>query len=423
MSERQQRALMIAYYFPPLGGAGVQRTLKFARYLPEYGWQPQVLTVRHGVRGEPHDPSLGAEVPNVPISRTAFLDLSLLSRGAARLGLRRFAQLARLLLYLPDQQAGWLPWACAGAIRLARSADLVYSTSAPYTAHLVGLWLKLRLGRPWVADFRDEWSLNPFFQYPSPALLALNRLMERRVLAHADRVLATTPGHAAGLASLMPAARRARVRVIHNGYDPADLPAAVAPPAALFTLVHIGSFYGVRQPTNLLRALDRLVSSGALPAGDVRLVLAGSGAAPIMVPPALATVVELPGYLPHQEALRLLHSATVPVLVVGARGVAGLDNIPGKLYEYLATGKPILALADAHSYAAQLLRRARCGVVVPDESAAIAAALHTLYSQWRTGTPGVVPDWEEIRRFDRRRLTGELAAIFDEVTDAAGLHR
>jgi len=422
MSDRQQRALMIAYYFPPLGGAGVQRTLKFARYLPEYGWRPSILTVRHGVRGEPHDLSLGAELPNVLIKRTAFLDLSLLPRGAIRLGLRRFARLARLLLYLPDQQVGWLPWACAGALELARSADLVYSTSAPYTAHLVGLWLKLRLGRPWVADFRDEWSLNPFFQYPSPALLALNRLMERRVLAHADRVLATTPGHAAGLASLMPVARRARVSVIHNGYDPADLPAAVAP-ATRFTLVHVGSFYGIRQPTSLLHALERLVASGEVLADDVRLILAGSGAAPITIPPALATVVELPGYLPHQAALRLLHSATVPVLIVGARWVAGLDNIPGKLYEYLATGKPILALADANSYAAQLLRRTRCGVVVPDEPAAIAAALHTLYTQWRTGTPAVEPDWEEIRRYNRRRLTGELAAIFDEVTDAAGLHR
>src|SRR5439155_12426489 len=239
-----------------------------------------------GVRGEPRDPTLGEELPpSVRVSRTPFFDLSLVPRAAARLGLRGLASLARALLYLPDLQAGWLPWACAMAPRLARRADLVYTTSAPYTSHLVGLWLKLRLGKPWVADFRDEWSLNPFFQYPSPALLALNRLMERRVLAHADRVLATTPGHAAGLASLLPAAQRAKVRVIHNGYDPADLPDESAPPDERFTLVHVGTFYGIRQPTSLLRALDALVAAGDLPAGDVRLVLAGTGAAPIAVLP------------------------------------------------------------------------------------------------------------------------------------------
>lgn len=426
MTERRQRSvLMIAYYFPPLGGAGVQRTLKFARYLPGYGWRPHILTVRRGVRGEPRDPSLGAEAPDALVSRTPFLDLTLIPRGAARLGLRRFAALARaLLLYLPDQQAGWLPWACARAAELARDADVVYTTSAPYTAHLVGLWVKQRVGTPWVADFRDEWSLNPFFQYPSPALLALNRLMERRALAVADRALATTPGHAAGLAMLTPEARRGNVRVLHNGYDPADAPDGPVAPFERFTLAHIGTFYGIRQPTGLLLALERLIAEGALPAGEVRLVLAGAGAAPIAVPPSLAGVVETPGYLAHRDALRILYAATTPVLAVGARGAAGLDNIPGKLYEYLATGKPILALADPRSYAAEIVRRARCGVVAPpDDVPAIMAALRELYARWRSGAPPEDPDWDLIRSFDRRRLTGDLAAIFDEVADAAGLHR
>ncbi|HEY1017036.1 MAG TPA: glycosyltransferase family 4 protein [Herpetosiphonaceae bacterium] len=416
--------LMIAYYFPPLGGSGVQRSLKFARYLPEHGWRPLVVAPRRGLRDEPMDPSLLAELPAAAeVTRTGRLDLTLLPRIARRL---RLGPLSRLLTYLtrylPDAQVGWLPWALPAALRQARRADVIYSTSAPYSDHLLAWLCKRATGKPWVADFRDEWSANPSLRYPSPAFLALNRALERRLLRAADAVIVTSRLHAVSQRRLLPPEQRAKVRLIHNGFDPADR-AALVPRArdGRWTLAHVGSLYGVYQPDTLLAALDLAVRDGSIPASDVRLVFAGALSRSAPVPAALAGVVEFTGYLPHGEALGVLDSADAALIILGTHGAArdgraGVTAVPGKMFEYWMLGKPILALAPAESYAAELLRGAGYAAIRdPGDVAGVAGLLAAEYRRWRDGAAHPPLDGAYVARFERRALAGELAAVFDEV--------
>lgn len=419
-----KRVLMIAYYFPPLGGSGVQRSLKFARYLPEHGWRPLVVAPRRGLRDEPRDSSLLAEIPPAAdVVRTRRLDLTLLPRIARRLRLGWLSRLlASLTRYLPDAQVGWLPWALPAALHQARRADVIYSTSAPYSDHLLAWLCQRATGKPWVADFRDEWSANPSLRYPSPAFLALNRALERRLLRAADRIIVTSRLHAVSQRRLLPPEQRAKVRLIHNGFDSHDRQALVARPRdGRWTLAHVGSLYGVYQPDTLLSALGRAVADGSIPAADVRLVFAGALSRSAPVPETLAGVVEFTGYLPHGEALGVLESADAALIILGTHGVgrdgrAGVTAVPGKMFEYWMLDKPILALAPAESYAVELLRRAGYDSICdPGDVAAITALLAAEYRRWRSGAAPPALDAAYVARFERRALTGELARLFDEV--------
>jgi hypothetical protein len=179
-----RRVLMVAYYFPPLGGAGVQRTLKFVKYLPEFDWQPVVLATKVS-DARLRDPSLEKEIPaTVSVCRTPALTLP------ARLPWRLRSFIARWLL-LVDEQLGWLPFAVSQGQRMIEEhgVEAIYTTSAPYTSHLIGARLKQRTGLPWVADFRDPWVGNVSSTFPTGFHLELAKRFESQVLQGAERVI------------------------------------------------------------------------------------------------------------------------------------------------------------------------------------------------------------------------------------------
>ncbi len=448
------KILQIAYHYPPMGGAGVQRALKFSKYLPLEGITPVVLA---GL--DPHyvqDASLLADVPSgLEVHRVPF------SPWLARLAARRRAQAGAArpagaaahaaaavpaaggsalrdaalrtvrAFQVPDDLAAWSRAAGDRAAQVLRAhaaggdpIGLIYSSSPPASAHALAERLAREFGLPWVADWRDLWTDNP--AYDAPAWRRqLDRRTEQRWLARADGIVTVTPSWQAMLDARRPAGMP--VAFIPNGYDEDDF--ASLPPAhqsdaadGRFTLIHTGTFYGPRDPAGLLDGLSRYLDGprAGHPALRVRL-LGNMGARFGRALHAFSVrhpdVIVCEPYVPHDEALAAMMAADALLLVVGGgRGPAVQGWLPGKVFEYLRSGKPVLSLGDSQGDAARLIARYGQGHAVPEHDAAgVALALSQLLERRAVARPSASP-----AVFERRELTRQLAAY---LRDCQARHR
>ena len=404
-----RKVLMVAWYFPPWGGAGVQRTLKQVKYLPQFGWQPVVLTgppPRAGLS----DSTLLEELGQAPaVHRTRAL------LPPAALPWRVRHALTRWLL-LSDEQAGWRPFALRAASELIKRGgiDAVYTTSTPYTAHLAGLQIKQRFGLPWIVDFRDPWTDNVSIQPPTAWHRQRIRRWEQQVIGAADCVTVVSEPMAQAFRAAYPQVASQRFLTLPNGFDPDDFahtePAGRQP--GRMGIVYSGSFYGQRSSQPFLEALRNVLERGDLPRSAVHLRLVGNvGQATLdqvrML--RLEDVVEVTGYVAHRQSVAYVLGADVLLLMI-APGPGSAGVLTGKIFEYLAARRPILALTPP-SAAADLIRESRAGVVIdPDDGPAIERQVIEWHGQWQRGELACNSDAAVVERFDRRRLTRTLAA-------------
>lgn len=466
MADGLKNLLMVACYFPPIGGGGVQRALKMAKYLPQFGWRPLVLAL-DPVWHVSLDPTLLEELPpEVVIHRVREWRPRVLAgpvgparaaatatgpegtpsqeHGAALAGSpsgrwsaagwrRRFVQWmkrARMYVLIPDDRILWyVPAVREGRRMLARyGARALLSTSGPYTDHLVGLALRRHSGLPWVADFRDPWTQN-LHRSGIGWREALEERMERAVMREADVVLTVTRSFADGFRSKYGDVIR-RLEVIHNGFDAADF-AGIVPERVegRCTFVYTGIFYRERNPRPLLRAVRRLIDRGAVDRRRLRLRFAGVFDYPGYTENADAVrelevgdVVEVLGHVPHRRAVALLKGADVLLLINDVDPAFGGAFIPGKLFEYMAAQRPILALSVPGEAASVVERFGLGEVVPPEDDAAIEAAVLRFYRRWERGElagPQPLPP-EAHRRYERREQARALAELLDELVEARG---
>lgn len=402
-----RRVLLIAYFFPPLGGAGVQRAVKFAKYLPENGWLPTVLTTRSAIYPV-SDPTLSGDVPDeVQVIRARQ------PRGAmapavalSALGLGRAARVAGF----PDAAAAWIPDAVRQGLRAARNqpVEVLLSTSAPPSAHLVALAIHRRTGIPWVADFRDEWAANPGSRDDPAVVRSMARTAERTITSRAGAV--TIVEDYFDIAN--PAGTT--IAAIPNGVDEDDLRGldASAPPTDRLRLSFVGSLYDDRDPAPVVAALARLGERGVIDLGRIEIRVVGNDwrAGERRWPVA----VEQTGYVSHGDALIEMCSASALLHYVGPSSRAP----GGKIYEYLASGRPVLCIAPTDGRAAALVRDSGAGpIAAPDDPDGIERAIVGLYERWLAG--GLVEQTQVRRwvldRYSRRYLTAQLGAVLDSV--------
>lgn len=407
------RLLLVAYYFPPLGGAGSRRALSFATALPDLGWDVTVLAPRTGA----YHVDRALEFDEDQVVRTSSLELSSLGRralqvapsdgtGATAAALsgwqHRARRLAHATVYFPDPQIGWFAPALAQGRRLLRRQrfDAVLSTSFPVTAHLVGRSLARAANVPWVADFRDPWSRWLVFQGRGAGAASA---VERRLARAADRVIMTTPSWAQAHARLW----GREVDVVPNGHDLA--PRGEEPPIEPKVLTYVGTFYPEFQ--DLEPVWNALV---ALP--DWRLRIVGT-AEPSMTAALRARDlwdrVHVTGYVSGHEAARLARTSDA-LLLAGPQDPTGLmeGQIPAKTYEYLATDRPIIFVGRPDSDAGRLIAADPGGFVVPDGDAAIAGATLARVSGMRFHRDPSVTS--------RQRGARDLARLLDELTPPRG---
>lgn len=406
-----KRLLVLSYYFPPFGMSGVQRTLKFVKYLPEFGWQPVVLTVEaRGSYG--YDPGLLEEVPQAEIHRTLSLDPLFLSpkgqrpNAAARRGWVAMAN----RLFVPDNKLGWIPFAVRRGLKIFHTAPIhaIYSTAPPFSSHLAALRLKVRSGRPLVCDFRDDWTGNPLASYASRWHRKLDLSLEGKVLAGADRVTAVNRGILDALQQRHPQASRNKFRLLPQGFDPADFLPASNKKSSEFLIAYAGTFVEKRSPEPLLKALALIRTENPEIFAAIRVALAGAHRRDdqLMVESlGMQDRVDFPGFLPHRESVALLQRADLLWLVIHPS--EGSAVATGKIYEYLGAGKPILASVPPDGEAARLLEETGAGRdILPDDHRALAGAIRERFDQWKNGARDFQP---RVDRYNRRTIAGLLA--------------
>jgi glycosyltransferase involved in cell wall biosynthesis len=461
----KKKVLIIAYLFPPIGGGGVQRALKMAKYLGQFGWEVHVLTVEpsHHVSldhslldqlpkdvhihrskelqlwnrsAKTENPTKITPTPTptpAPAPAPAPADMSIqVTEGAQsstdsktsppKRSIKQFiiALLKKMKnsFLVPDDQILWYPFATRKGLSIMKEhqIDVIFSTSGPYTNHLVGRYLKRKTGKAWIADFRDPWTQN-MHHTNAPWRVKLEEKLERQVLRESDCLLTVTKSFANNFKQKYPKEIK-RLEVIHNGYDREDYEQLNdkhqdqnqnhnhsknqriqhAPnhsertnntPNDKFTLIYTGIFYKERNPRLLLKAVEELLNEKVIPKERIHLQFAGVFDYPgnnenmnCVRELGLEGVVEIMGHLPHKKALQAMTKANVLMLVSDSHPDSG-NYIPGKLYEYMAIGHPILALS-LPGESTYIIEQYQLGEIVdPGSLDQMKKALLKLYQEWK----------------------------------------
>jgi glycosyltransferase involved in cell wall biosynthesis len=413
------KCLLVSFYFPPAGGGGVQRPLKLAQYLPAMGIETHVLA--------PDDPRWlhrddGLRAPSQAwVHRARYVGVSggkpaevlAGTQGLERLTTRARLQLRRLVV--PDENATWALTAIPAGIRLVRrhGIDVVVSTSPPPSTHLIAAAIARATGAHWVADLRDSLVAHAHRRADSAATRAKSSLhlrVARVVAARADAITCVSEAISEETRALAP---RGRVVTIANGCDFDDVAGLERNPSDRFRLTHTGSFFGRRDPRPFLQALhDSGLDVVARFLGDFRPAdrawAEGLG---------LGDRLELRPYASRVASLALQRDSEALLLLIPEADGRGRGVLSGKVFEYIAVGRPILAAVPPEGAAAALIRETGAGVVVPpDDPSAIREALDELHARWRDGDlPDVELSDEWRRRLSRRTRVEEMAALLEEV--------
>jgi glycosyltransferase involved in cell wall biosynthesis len=429
-----RQVLILTYDFPPRGATGVFRVTKFARYLPQFGWQPVVVTAAGD--GGVQDAALLRELPpHIEVLRVPHplgqrradhrgtevrrIDKVQYMGGCAQLKAQA-RRLARHVL-LPDPQALWLPAAMGAATARLRHGDIaaMLTTSPPHSIQLAGLSLKRRFPNvPWIMDMRDVWSDSPTIG--DPLTYKINRVLERRCLDAADRVVVVTEAMRRLLQREYGTPAQ-HITTITNGFDAQDI--GLQPPMQhkALHLAYVGTIIGTRAPAarGLFTALQQLADNGV---DRETLVLRCYGQFDPQIhewatPLIERGVVELHPFVPHAAAVAAMAAADVLVLLM-TDDWEGRIAVPNKLYEYLAVGRPVLALSPPGEVT-RLVETHNMGIAVPPfDIDAIVGALQRMIGQHRAGTlPRFAPNDPRLGRFERRELTRRLAALLDETVN------
>lgn len=464
--------LIIAYIFPPIGGSGVQRTLKFVKYLPQLGWEPIVVCGDDGhIWGDSMDPSLLQDVPEgVPVYRRPFVSPYGLRRwakrklGFARNGQQPTFQSEQDQVIVPIELQASLPegaekpisrrilgtmakimepiekplidaatyWALS-IVPLCRrlvtehNVEVIFSTSFPYSDHLAGLLTKKLTGRPWVADFRDPWTLNACFRHTG-FRRRVDMFVERQVLYQADKIVAATPLYTQNFRELAPDRAASDFVTITNGYDETDFQMLADKRASMslpwrdsgggkVTIAHVG--YGF--PGSAIPFLSTLAHLGDV-AHRLRVVFIGGLAVPDMrwlQDHPVPVQVQFTKRVPHAQAIHAMQSADAVLLLIGD-GPNWLGHYPGKLFEYMRSGTPIL-LSGPDGTAAELVRHSGTGYILPASNMTRTTELLHEFVE----APNVFrsryyhPNKAVIAQYERKALTESLAQAMTEALYSA----
>lgn len=366
-----KKVLIFTYYFPPAGGVAVQRFLKFSKYLPQFGWEPIIVTVKNGSYPYYDESLLNELSPDLKVYRTDTFEpfelynllkgkkgkaMPVVSVGAQqkRSLFQRLSEYVRANFFIPDARKGWVPYAIKQAEEIFKTEliDAVITTGPPHSTHLIGLHLKKKYGIKWVADFRDPWT-GIFYNNILPrtdSTKQKDRALETQVLQTADLVTVISPGMKKEFES-----RANAIEVVMNGYDEHDFEQPIEQAASpVFTIRYVGNLMASQNATGFWNALKRLKQEGY----NFKLEFIGRVDDPIKESIAqnnLSDISQYIDFVKHQQAIKLMQKADMLLFAIPDVKDNALI-LTGKLFEYLASKTNIISYGPVHGNAAEILQ-------------------------------------------------------------------
>lgn len=430
-----KKVLIITYYWPPSGGGGVQRWLKFAKYLRNFGWEPVIYTPENPERPAV-DESLCGEIPEgVEVLKTPVWEPYRLYKQFTGRKKSERIQTAFLTekkkpgltekisvwirgnLFIPDARKFWI----APSVNYLKDwlknnpVDVIVSTGPPHSMHLIGMQLKTETGIPWLADFRDPWTNIDFYKDLKLTSWAdrKHHHLEQKVLQQADAVTLISSGMAKDFKRIV----GRDYHLITNGFDEDDFK-GITPTSnqGKFKLSHVGSLVKSRNPKILWQALTELVAEDEKLKKDLEIALTGTVDLSVRQDIAefgLDDHVQYKAYLPHNQLVNEFNSSTALLLLINDTPNAGLI-LTGKFFEYMAANRPIICLGPTDGDAARILNETQTGFAFGfDEKEKLKERIKALYAAFRAAN--LVQHSTGIEEYSRKNLTKKLAFLMDSL--------
>jgi len=454
MTTSLKKVLIIAYFFPPSSSAGCFRIIRFVRHLGNCGWEPVILTASHSYNYKwNYDFSLLTEIPkNVKIYRTYSFemfseyrlpkpkqDVYHTNAQESILGkIHRKAQeiikgnLHKILdkIAIPDDKVGWMPFAFVKAREIIEreKIDVVMTTGMPHSSHLIGMLLKKHLKIPWVSDFRDPWTFCEYIEknFGNPLRSRLETYLERQVLGSADINIINTDYAREEFCRIYPEINKDKFVTITNSFD-LDYFKDISREKELggqFTITYCGSFFRQRTPYYFLMALRKLLDDNKELENRIKVIFVGGLGydeskkkwnSEYIKELNLENQIQSVGRYSHEESLNYMVNSDMLLSIGGDISSDGL-YIPGKMFEYLAAGRPILALAASPGATAELIEKTNTGYTVGvTDIDGIASKLKELYDAYKSGKSIFERNSSEIEKYDVVQTTRQLAECFNSI--------
>jgi len=411
-----KHVLFIAYHFPPLAGGGTFRSLKFVKYLPEFGWLPTVITT-NTKNYWAYDETLLQEVPKkVKIIRAEELDPFYLHIILSKIGLGKLYQKIRDRFFIPDEKIGWIPFAYRKAVKELKKEkyDLIFSTSPTPCAHIIAVKLSYRFNLPWIADYRDHWTLNPDYRYDLSRYKIENNI-ENQLHHKAASIIINTEGNKNDILETFKDIPSKKYTVIHNGSDTTFPIEKNNKKHNKFRMIYTGTFYGRRNPITFMKSLSQIKKDIRI--NEIEVNFIGNSQWDIndlSKKYEISDIVHFSPFLPIQELNNQIIESDVLLLFIDSTPNSP-HVVPSKLYDYLFSNRPVLGIINDGN-AKEILKKSNLGFFAdPDSPEDIKNQILNLYHLWETGQLHVEPNWEYIQRFHRRNLTEQLAEMFDSI--------
>tara|TARA_B100001142_G_scaffold84653_1_gene85916 strand:- start:500 stop:1759 length:1260 start_codon:yes stop_codon:yes gene_type:complete len=418
-----KKVIIISYYWPPAGGSGVQRWLKFSKYLPNFGWKPIVYTPENPY-SEIKDLDLlrdideALEVWKTPIWEPYALKDKFFGRGkknqsAGVISNNIVLNWLRGNIFIPDPKIYWVKPSVKYLVERIRSEGIkhIITTGPPHSMHLIGLGLKKNIPNlKWIADFRDPWTrldlLDEF--YLSKLSMRKHQRLEKEVLETADITLTVSEGWVSSFKSL----GSKNVELITNGFDDNDFNVKEPVPEK-FIIGHFGLINHLRNPKNLWKTLDDLCDQNSKFDKKLEIRLSGNIDSDVLDNIKkhlhLKDKVKVLGYLSHKEVLEQYNNSSVLLLLL-FNSESGKGNYPGKIFEYFAAKRPILAFGPRYSDAERLIQETETGVFFTYDNTELKKEILSLFNNRKT-----LPSSTHIEVFNRKKLTKDLSELLNSI--------
>jgi glycosyltransferase involved in cell wall biosynthesis len=417
-SEMLRKVLVIAYYFPPMGLSGVQRILKFVKYLPDFDWQPIVLTTGN-TKYYAFDETLLADTNNSDLIKIYRTDKDpFANRKSSQNTTRKYPNpikqklqhLVSQLMFIPDSRIRWKKYALKLADEIIANEPnikVILATAPPFTDFLIAKELSAKYGIPYVVDYRDLWNDNPQYNFPTPYHRRKHLRLERNVLRYASKAIVITRSMKEALLKRYHLMSHYDISIISHGFDADDFKnIKTKSNSDKLIITHCGLFPDDRTPKYFLRALAKFLSSNPNARKHIEARFVG-----IMRPAhikmltkyKLTDVATLTGYVPHKESIEHLMESDVLWMMLPN----GLET-PGRFFEYIGARKTMLICIPSGSIE-QIAKDSNAAFITqPKDIDAIAQALENIYNLWKAGKLPI-PTADFVAQYERKHLTKRLA--------------